>query len=237
MFLLFTPKNHFGSQTLSVGKSEPTLVTYVRPSDTNILRPRERAAETWAAVLGKVKVNDMSSMLTSPRWWFQPIWKISVKLDHFPRVRGENKQCLKPPPGRIHVLSCCDWLFFGASLKKSTMFQFFGWWNRTFTSPFFLNGGTSRIPTNHPCADPIFFDRYADIWKSRCWKPQKLDLQFTKSKWYCWWLKSGVHQLICSRYPSIHIGFYTSQVVQEFWTINSMLSFTGHPFGNLEVGF
>ena len=23
-------------------------------------------------------------------WWFQPIWKIVVKLDHFPRVEGEN---------------------------------------------------------------------------------------------------------------------------------------------------
>ena len=25
-------------------------------------------------------------------WWFQPIWKILVKLDHFPRDRGENKK-------------------------------------------------------------------------------------------------------------------------------------------------
>ena len=30
-------------------------------------------------------------------WWFQPHWKILVKLDHFP-TRGENKKCLKPPP-------------------------------------------------------------------------------------------------------------------------------------------
>ena len=28
-------------------------------------------------------------------WWFQPIWKILVKLDHSPRVRGENKKYLK----------------------------------------------------------------------------------------------------------------------------------------------
>ena len=27
-------------------------------------------------------------------WWFQPIWKIFVKLDHFPRVRDENKKYL-----------------------------------------------------------------------------------------------------------------------------------------------
>ncbi len=25
-------------------------------------------------------------------WWFQPIWKTLVKLDHFPRFRGENKK-------------------------------------------------------------------------------------------------------------------------------------------------
>ena len=31
-------------------------------------------------------------------WWFQPIWKIFVKLDHFPKDPGENKKCLKPPP-------------------------------------------------------------------------------------------------------------------------------------------
>ena len=24
-------------------------------------------------------------------WWFQPIWKTSVKLDHFPKDRGEQK--------------------------------------------------------------------------------------------------------------------------------------------------
>ena len=34
-------------------------------------------------------------------WLFQPIWKILqyiVKLDHFPKVRGENQKSLKPPP-------------------------------------------------------------------------------------------------------------------------------------------
>ncbi len=29
---------------------------------------------------------------TIPGWWFQPIWKILVKLHDFPRDRGENKQ-------------------------------------------------------------------------------------------------------------------------------------------------
>ncbi len=29
---------------------------------------------------------------SSTKWWFQPIWKILVKLDHFPRDRGENQK-------------------------------------------------------------------------------------------------------------------------------------------------
>ena len=31
-------------------------------------------------------------------WWFQPIWKILVKMGIFPFWRGENKKYLKPPP-------------------------------------------------------------------------------------------------------------------------------------------
>ena len=34
-------------------------------------------------------------------WWFQPIWKIFVKLDHFPRVRDEKKKIFELPPPRI----------------------------------------------------------------------------------------------------------------------------------------
>ncbi len=35
-------------------------------------------------------------------WWFQPLWKIIVKLGIFPNFRGENKKYLKPPPS-LHV--------------------------------------------------------------------------------------------------------------------------------------
>ena len=36
-------------------------------------------------------------MARCPSWWLnQPIWKIWVKLDHFPKVRGENETYLKP---------------------------------------------------------------------------------------------------------------------------------------------
>jgi len=30
-------------------------------------------------------------------WWFQPIWTIWVKLDHFPKVWSEHRKYSKPP--------------------------------------------------------------------------------------------------------------------------------------------
>ena len=40
------------------------------------------------------------TLKTKTTWWFQPIWKTWVKLDHFPQYRDEHKQIqyLKPPP-------------------------------------------------------------------------------------------------------------------------------------------
>ena len=40
-------------------------------------------------------------------WWFQPLWKILVKLDYSPS-RGENKKYLKPPANdapRVQILT------------------------------------------------------------------------------------------------------------------------------------
>ena len=31
-------------------------------------------------------------------WWFQPSWKIWVKMGIFPKFRGENEKYFKPPP-------------------------------------------------------------------------------------------------------------------------------------------
>ncbi len=39
---------------------------------------------------------------TKTSWWFQPIWKILVKLDHLPSS-GENNKYLKPPPRKVRV--------------------------------------------------------------------------------------------------------------------------------------
>ena len=48
-------------------------------------------------------------------WWFQPIWKIFVKLDHFPKFRVENKKCLKPPPRIRSDSNGCHGSLSGAS--------------------------------------------------------------------------------------------------------------------------
>ena len=38
-------------------------------------------------------------------WWFQPIWKILVKMGIFPNVRDGNKKDLKPPPSSSHAFA------------------------------------------------------------------------------------------------------------------------------------
>jgi len=36
-----------------------------------------------------------------PSWWLQPIWKIFVRLDHFPEWGWKFQKYLKPPPRLI----------------------------------------------------------------------------------------------------------------------------------------
>ena len=40
---------------------------------------------------------------TLSSWWFQPLWKILVKLGIFPNFWGENRTYLKPPPSCVNV--------------------------------------------------------------------------------------------------------------------------------------
>ena len=42
-----------------------------------------------------------------------------------------------------------------------------------------------------------------------------------------WFRKSGVHQLIWQKTPFSNRATHTSQVVQDFWTINSMIWYMG----------
>ena len=56
----------------------------------------------------KTTTTTTTTTITVPGWWFQPIWKILVKLDHFPRVRGEKKKYLSCH----HPGSCHPFLYF-----------------------------------------------------------------------------------------------------------------------------
>ena len=49
-------------------------------------------------------------------WQFQPFWNILVKLDHFPKDRGENKKQLKPPPKYVYG-------------RQITCVEIPNWWN------------------------------------------------------------------------------------------------------------
>ena len=40
---------------------------------------------------------------TSASWWFQPLWKILVKMEIFPKVRAENKKYLEAPTSQFLV--------------------------------------------------------------------------------------------------------------------------------------
>ena len=75
-----------------------------------------RSARAWTALLQHASeiphqqkktatqeaMNAQNDALLSSWWLNQPIWKILVNLDHFPKDRGENEKCLKPPPSYIY---------------------------------------------------------------------------------------------------------------------------------------
>ena len=74
------------------GKKKPIRFCRVNLEPTGI-----HAVGTWRS-----RINAITS------WWFQPIWRILVKLGIFPKVRGENTKYLKPTPRspkKLHTLS------------------------------------------------------------------------------------------------------------------------------------
>ena len=46
----------------------------------------------------RARRNMVSDPETISGWWFQPTWKIESNWIISPRIRGENKKYLKPPP-------------------------------------------------------------------------------------------------------------------------------------------
>ena len=55
-------------------------------------------------------------------WWFQPIWRILVKLDHFPKVRGKHKNMFQLPPPRYNIKKR-PWDILGPRLPSPTTGQ------------------------------------------------------------------------------------------------------------------
>ncbi len=58
------------------------------------------------ATMTSVKSRNLATLYSS--WWFQPLWKIFVKMGIFPNFWGENKKYLKPPPSIRWVLPPCN---------------------------------------------------------------------------------------------------------------------------------
>ena len=71
---------------------------------------------------------------------FNPTEKILVKLDHFPKDRGENKKHPKPPPGTMRMYMCQEMLSSGISRRISWMFLEVEWY------PFDLQRSTGFHP-------------------------------------------------------------------------------------------
>ena len=78
------------STTVSCNKQHPErLLSSLRFWPTWI---KPQMVNSWT----KRSIQDIKNRITS--WWFQPIWKILFKLDHFRQVGVKIKKCLKPPP-------------------------------------------------------------------------------------------------------------------------------------------
>ena len=90
-------KKHFFRRcnaTNTIGKPHNFIYPFARPSSWLAIRApwksqTQRTCWNWHK-------SGRNESLSS--WWFQPTWKIWVKLDHFRRVRGENEKYLKPLP-------------------------------------------------------------------------------------------------------------------------------------------
>ena len=96
------------------GPSSQGAITSIFPMMLGSKSPR--SARAWTALLQHASeiphqqkktatqeaMNAQNDALLSSWWLNQPIWKILVNLDHFPKDRGENEKCLKPPPSYIY---------------------------------------------------------------------------------------------------------------------------------------
>ena len=89
-------------------------------------------------------------------WWFQPTWKILVKMGIFMESssgRGENKKCLKPPPSQCFR---CELLVSGSRYPQKII-------SISFLSP--------QLPGSMPFVfggvytPKLLVDKPADMWR------------------------------------------------------------------------
>ena len=97
----------------AVGSSSLPLPAEWKPLDSHL---QQKALKSKRSVELYVLSNGDGTWRggkSSTGWWFQPIWKILVKLGNFPNFRGENKKYLKPPR-RVYLklrLNGVIWMF------------------------------------------------------------------------------------------------------------------------------
>ena len=96
---------HFFSKVVYDSSCVPLSVRFFFWGGRNVFFPQKKVEWTpspevnqlqWAPI--HVLVGNQITYKSSGWWLNQPIWKIFVKIGIFPKVRGENKKYLKPPP-------------------------------------------------------------------------------------------------------------------------------------------
>ena len=87
---------------------------------------------------GRIFRWNFTDQTTEQYWWFQPNWKILVKLDDFSQGRGENTKYLKPPTSwkLVHLLYYWAATSWNHDLSNNPNLQWIEW-TRTFKHVFF----------------------------------------------------------------------------------------------------
>ena len=102
-----------------------------------------------------IKMKQMSNKnRRCSRWWFQPIWKIWVKLEILPNYRGKNKKYLKPPPSFF-----CE----GTKNRRSPDTDTSGFAHLLWLSPRCSGFAITNVDEHGKSCDRYFF-RNKNIW-------------------------------------------------------------------------
>ena len=73
----------------------------IKQSKSHTIQPSTGLVRMY--LLMKIPIKNHSPMC----WWFEPIWKILVKLDHFPKWGWKQKMFELPPPSSLGSAPSC----------------------------------------------------------------------------------------------------------------------------------